>query len=190
MANKTTDVYNSQIKEEFGALIESLDLREQRSKDYLRMRWLDQVVWMEKRAGEMRDRHRRWRISAIICSALVPIIVTLNFTEDKEIDKFLKVTTVIVSAIVTVSSAVDEFYQYGDLWYSYRRSAELLKTQGWQFFQLSGSYRDYKTHEEALPVFSEQIEGIIQRDVEVYVTEGMQALKPREKSHEELPPAG
>ncbi len=188
MADKATEDYNQQLKEEFGTLIESLDLKEQRSKDYLRMRWLDQVMWMEKRAGEMRDRHRRWRISAILCSALVPIIVTLNFNQDKEIDKVLKVTTVIISAVVTVSSAIDEFYQFGDRWYSYRKSAELLKTHGWQFFQLSGVYRTYKTHEEALPIFSDEIEGIIQRDVEIYVTEGTKQLSHPEKKPEELPP--
>ncbi|MBE9014182.1 DUF4231 domain-containing protein [Pseudanabaenaceae cyanobacterium LEGE 13415] len=184
MAGKTTDAYNDQLKREFGELIDSLNLKEQRSKDYLRMRWLDQVMWMEKRAGEMRDRHRRMRLNVIICSALVPIIVALNFNQDKEVDKVLKVTVIAISAVVTVSSAIDEFYQFGNRWYSYRRSAELLKTHGWQFFQLSGAYRNYKTHEEALPVFSDEIEGIIQRDIEIYVAEGMQQLNAQEKQPE------
>ncbi|MER3434547.1 MAG: DUF4231 domain-containing protein [Leptolyngbya sp. ERB_1_1] len=189
MADKPSIEYNEKIEEEFNALINSLDLKEQRSKDYLRMRWLDQVKWMEKRAGEMRDRHRRYRLNVIIFSALVPIIVASNFSQDKEIDKILKVATISISAIVTVSSAIDEFYQFGNRWYSYRKAAELLKTHGWQFFQLSGAYRGYKTHEEALPIFTDQIEGIIQRDVEIYVSEGMQHLNPQEQKTEELPPA-
>jgi len=187
MADKTTENYNNQLKEEFGALIESLDLKEQRSKEYLRLRWLDQVMWMEKRAVAMRDRHRRYRLNVMIFSALVPIFVALNFNQDKEIDKILKVAVISISAVVTVSSAIDEFYQFGNRWYSYRRAAELMKTHGWQFFQLSGAYRSYKTHEEALPVFTDQIEGIIQRDVEIYVSEGMQHLNRQEKKPEKLP---
>ncbi|MGG6266802.1 DUF4231 domain-containing protein [Leptolyngbya sp. AN03gr2] len=187
MSGKKTDDYSNQLRHEFGELIDSLDLKEQRSREYLRMRWLDQVMWMEKRAGEMRDRHRRLRLSVIICSAIVPIIVAMNFNQDKEVDKVLKVTVIAVSAVVTVSSAIDEFYQFGNRWYSYRKSAELLKTQGWQFFQLSGAYRNYETHEEALPIFSDEIEGIIQRDVEIYVSEGMQQLSAQEKTPE-LPP--
>ncbi|MER3477432.1 MAG: hypothetical protein C4287_14220 [Leptolyngbya sp. ERB_1_2] len=125
MADKPSIEYNEKIEEEFNALINSLDLKEQRSKDYLRMRWLDQVKWMEKRAGEMRDRHRRYRLNVIIFSALVPIIVASNFSQDKEIDKILKVATISISAIVTVSSAIDEFYQFGNRWYSYRKAAKL-----------------------------------------------------------------
>jgi hypothetical protein len=184
MPDKTTIDYNSQLKQEFGALIDSLNLKEQRSKEYLRMRWLDQVMWMEKRAGEMRDKHRRLRLNVIICSALVPIVVALNFNQDKEVDKILKITIVAISAVVTVSSAIDEFYQYGERWYSYRKSAELLKTHGWQFFQLSGVYRSYKTHEEALPIFSDEIESIIQRDVEIYVAEGMKRAQEEKKPDE------
>jgi hypothetical protein len=88
------------------------------------------------------------------------------------VQKVVKLLTVALSAIVTSSAAIDEFFGFSDRWYSYRRSVELLKSQGWQFFQLSGAYQEYKSHEMAFPVFAERIEAIIQRDVEVYVTEG------------------
>jgi hypothetical protein len=56
-----------------------------------------------------------------------------------------------------------------------------LKIEGWQFFQLSGSYRD-KSHAEAYPVFAERVEAILQRNVKVYIT-----VVTREKEKEEKP---
>lgn len=172
--------YNEQLKQDFGRMINSLDIQELQ-KDYLKSRWLDQVVWMENRANSMRDRHRWFRLTTIIASAIVPILVTINFNQDPKLDKWLKVATVGLSAIVTVSSAIEVFYQFGDRWYSYRKSTELLKSQGWQFFQLSGSYRTYKTHAEALPLFTDQVEQIIQHDVELYVTEGLRAASENQQ---------
>lgn len=173
--------YNQQLQQKFGILIDDLKI-ESLHKEYLKSRWLDQVLWMEDRATQMRTWHRRSRLTVIVASAVVPILVALNFNEDKAFDKWLKVGAISISALVTVSSAFDEFNQFGDRWYSYRRSAELLKTHGWQFLQLSGSYRTYKTHAEAMLMFSERIEEIIQRDVEVYTTE---AVKTRKRDDDE-----
>jgi hypothetical protein len=144
---------------------------------------------MEGRSNRMRDRHQRWRMWTIVLSAVLPIVVLLNFNEDKTADKFIRVLTVGISSTIAIGTALEEFHQYGKRWYSYRRATELLKTQGWQFLQLSGAYRPYKNHREALPIFSDQVEAIIQRDVEVYVTEGMQQIvKDETQPPEQLPP--
>jgi Protein of unknown function (DUF4231) len=168
--------YEAQLKQDFGRMIEGLAVTDLQ-KDYLRSRWLDQVLWMDKRATQMRNWHRWLRITAIVASAAVPILVTLNFNQDKALDKWLKVGTVVISGVVTVSAAVEGFCQFGERWYSYRRSAELLKSQGWQFLQLSGSYGEFSSHEQALRRFANEVEGIIARDVEVYVSEALQERK-------------
>ena len=170
--------YNAQLRKDFAEIIEQLEL-DQLQKSYLSSRWLDQVMWLEARAGDMRDWHRRLRIGAIVASAIVPILITVNFNEDKTIDKWLKVATVGISAFVTVAGAVEEFSQFGDKWYRYRRTAEVLKSQGWQFMERSGVYQDFSEHRLAFPLFAEQVEGIIQRDVEVYVEEALQRQKSK-----------
>jgi hypothetical protein len=92
-----------------------------------------------------------------------------------------------LSGVVTVSAAVEGFCQFGERWYSYRRSAELLKSQGWQFLQLSGAYRQYESHGAALPLFSDEVEGIIKQDVEVYVLEALRGQKWQEGALSENP---
>ena len=49
---------------------------------------------------------------------------------------------------------------------------EQLKTEGWQFFGLSGKYEDYETHQQAYKVFSKSIESIKRKQVEQEFSNG------------------
>jgi Protein of unknown function (DUF4231) len=79
-----------------------------------------------------------------------------------------------LSQIVAILAAVDQFFKFGDRWRHYRRSAEALKSHGWQFFQLGGAYAAFSKsggHAAAFPVFAAQVEEIIQSDVEGFVSQ-------------------
>lgn len=173
--------YNEQLKQNFGRIFEALTLTNLQ-KEFLRSRWLDQVLWMEGRAARARDRYYSLRLATIICSVIVPILLGLNFS-NKNVDSALKKFTIVLSGVVAVSSAVEEFFHYGERWRHYRRTAESLKAQGWQFFELSGPYYRNKTHEEAFSIFANVVEDIIQHDVEVYATQVTQEKK-KEKERE------
>ncbi len=84
------------------------------------------------------------------------------------------ITGVGLSQLVAICAAVEQFFKFGDRWRHYRRSAELLKTHGWQFFELTGPYAPYSQngkHTEAFHLFASQIEEIIQSDVDGYVSQ-------------------
>lgn len=128
---------------------------------------------MENRSGQMRTWHRRIRVGMIVASSLVPFVTVIDAQCHSATQQILKLLTVGLSVVVTVGATLDEFFSFGDRWYSYRKAVELMKSQGWQFLELSGAYREYEDQSEAFPVFVDQIESIIQRDVELYVTEGI-----------------
>ena len=71
---------------------------------------------------------------------------------------------------MAVSAAVEGFFRYGERWRHYRRTAELLKTEGWQFLQLTGHYRRHAAHALAYPLFASRVEDILQQDVDAYIT--------------------
>jgi hypothetical protein len=110
-------------------------------------------------------------LTAIILGVIVPILVGLEPGQDLTSRRIFKGVTITLSSIVAISTAVEEFFHYGDRWYHYRRTVESLKAQGWQFSQLCGPYRRYNQHSEAFSIFADQVEEIIARDVEVYVTQ-------------------
>jgi hypothetical protein len=177
MPRSKSDTYNQKLNQDFQSLIDGLEL-DDLQKSYLKSRWLDQVLWIENRAVNMRNWYRRLRVGSIVASALVPLMLMgVSFSKDERINNWIRAATAAVSAGVTVAVAVEELNQFGDKWYRYRRSAELLKSHGWQFFERTGIYRKYESHQAAFADFTEQIETIIQRDVEVYIEDGIQALK-------------
>jgi hypothetical protein len=177
MSRSKSDNYNQKLNQDFQSLIDGLEL-DDLQKSYLKSRWLDQVLWIENRAVSMRNWYRRLRVGSIVASAAVPLmLMVVSFNKDEKANNWIKGATAAVSACVTVAVAVEELNQFGDKWYRYRRSAELLKSHGWQFFERTGIYRKYESHQTAFADFTEQIETIIQRDVEVYIEDGIQALK-------------
>ncbi|MEB3337738.1 MAG: DUF4231 domain-containing protein [Leptolyngbyaceae bacterium] len=178
------DPYREWLEKDFGELFATLQLKPSQKK-FLRSRWLDQVLWSEAKAAKNRDQYYRLRLTAIVGGVIIPILVSLNIN-NSTLRNAVRYFTIGFSGIVAVSAAVEEFFRYGERWHHYRRTAESLKTQGWQFSQLSGSYRTFKNHEAAFVMFADRIEEIIQQDVEVFVT---QVSQEKQKDKEEQPSA-
>jgi hypothetical protein len=175
--------YEEQFKEEMTTFINSLELEEVQ-KYALRSRWLDQVVWMGGRANHARNRYYTLRLITIIGGVIVPALVSLTASGTGAI--IIRWLTFSISLAVALSAAIEEFFRYGDRWRNYRRSAELLKIEGWNFIQMSGPYRRYENHAHAYSKFAAQVEDIIQRDVQVYISDivGERSSKEAEEGDE------
>jgi hypothetical protein len=167
---------DDQMRAEMGKLIEALELPELH-KQFLRARWLEQVIWMDKKAWESVLRHNVLRLTTIIGGVIVPALVSWNVGDSAGAD-LIKTLTVIVSLVVAMSAAVEEFFHYGERWRHYRRTVEALKSEGWQFFQLSGPYADM-THGTAYPTFAARVEELSREEVETYIT---QVFKEKKKA--------
>ncbi len=179
--------YNDFLRTDFDQLFKLLNL-EERQRHFLRSRWLDQVLWMEKKATDSRNWYRRLRLSAIAIGIIVPIMISINTnigqtSRNTQLNQVINIIAIILSGTSAVSLAVEDFFRFGERWFHYRRTVESLKAQGWQFSQLSGYYRRFATHQEAFPVFADQVEELIQRDVEQYVTQ----MTKKDKQEEEEP---
>lgn len=166
-------------KSELEGLIDMLDLPDLQ-QHFMRSRWLEQVKWMENKAGKAKKSYHNLRLTTIIGGVIVPIIISLNFNNQKAND-IARWVSIGLSGMVAISSAVEEFFHYGERWQHYRRTAESLKIQGWQFSQLSGPYSDYESHTQAFSIFASQVEDILKHDVEVYITQVVQEKKDEKR---------
>ena len=180
--------YRDWLKQDFGALIDVTDLDDLR-KHFIRSRWLDQVLWMEGRADQARKRYYTLRLTAIIGGVIIPALVSLNVSGQELV--VIRWTTFGLSLLVAISSAVEGFFRYGERWRHHRRIVELLKIEGWQFFQLSGPYSHRDTYTEAYHRFATRVEEIIQQDVQAYISEVVreQAAKQGEEAAKNQAPA-
>ena len=161
--------YPDMLREELGGYVDDLALSDMQ-KRFLRGRWLDQVAWMEGKAAQAQKRYYRLRLATVIGAVLVPALVSLQ-TLDPDLEGAAQVLSVLVSLVVAVSAAIEQFFDFGGRWQHYRRTVEQLKTEGWSFMQLSGRYAEVPAHALAYGTFADRVEHIIQSDVEVFVTE-------------------
>ena len=161
------DDYSTWLKNELGGLVEGLGL-DRREETYWRGRWLDQVVWLEGKAKQCQQRYYVLRLIAIVGGVTVPALVSLNVRQGS-VAPVIAWTTFVVSLLVAAAVSVEGFFRYGERWRHYRRTAELLKAQGWQFYELAGAYAPYATHRAAFRQFATAVEGLIAEDVEVYI---------------------
>lgn len=135
---------------------------------FLRGRWLDQVRWAEGKAASTQRWYRRLRLITITGGVIIPALVGLNVAGTAS--EGIRWTVFGLGLVVALAASIEGFFHYSDRWPHYRRLAELLKSEGWQFFQLSGQYAGAANHADAYPQFAARSEVIIQSDVEVFFT--------------------
>lgn len=179
-ADNKTD-YSSKMEKELAALIDGLSFDDGMPKQFLKFRWLDQLIWMDKASKKNQNYYYILRLSCIVGGVLIPALVSID--AEGAMNGIFQFLTVVLSIIVAVSAAVEEFFHFGERWRHYRRMAEILKGEGWSFFQRSGNYRKYESHAEAYPEFAGRVEVILQKEVEVFVTK-----VSKEKAGDNKPP--
>jgi hypothetical protein len=155
-----------------GDLIDKLDLSDLQ-KRFMKARLLDQVLWLESRSTKSRNRYYNLRLLTIIGGVIVPALVSVNSAnvQPTKLKEILGWTALGLSQAVAVSAAIEELFHYGESYRRYRNTAEAMKIEGWQFFQLSGPYSVAKSHSEIYATFAANVENLIQKDVEGYVSQ-------------------
>ncbi len=173
------DSYLPQLRKSFEALIDKSELDE-RQRDFFRSRWLDQVVWMEGRAGKAQRRYYRLRVITVVGAVIVPALVSLTTLDDWP-GQAAQVALWILSLVVAVSAAIEGFFQFGQRWRNYRGTVERLKVEGWLYLQSAGPYAG-TSHGESYGAFAARVEELIKSDVDVYLTEVAAERQKREEA--------
>ncbi|MEQ9670900.1 DUF4231 domain-containing protein [Coleofasciculus sp. G2-EDA-02] len=132
MAKKNS--YSQYLRNHLGKLIDETDLPPLK-KEFMKSRWLDQVLWLEGRATKERDRHHSLRLLTIIGGVIVPAMVGFNSTNPK-IKEIVGWSAFGLSQAVAISAAVEEFFSHGEKYKQFRNTAENMKIEGWQFLQI------------------------------------------------------
>ncbi len=181
MAKKNT--YEQYLREELGSLVEQLELPNL-YKQSLKQRWIDQVVWADKKADQCRRMHYRLRLTTIISGVLLPALVGINLPVPNEniyFPDWFGYVPFFLSQVIAVTAALDEFHRYGDRWRDYRKMAEDLKAEGWEYIQLSWPYYNLGDHIDGYATFASRVESIIKNDVQNYIATLQQQAKENEQ---------
>jgi hypothetical protein len=94
---------------------------------YLEHRWWSQWACFDKKAAENKRQYHRLQLMIGVGSVTVPVLVGIPPTSlDATAQTILYFATVVISLLVAISAALENIYQFGDNWRSYRNAAEEL----------------------------------------------------------------
>jgi Protein of unknown function (DUF4231) len=144
------------------------------AKRFLESVWLRYVDWWDHRARQARRRYFALRGIVLVGGAATPSLIGFSLGTGASVVEWVAWGT---GLLVAIAAAFDSLLRPGDVWREKRAAGELLKIEGWRFFQLLGSYRG-KSHKEAFPEFAETVERLIEHEIGEYLA----AAVPRSKN--------
>jgi len=163
---KYDDSYANQVNN----IIDTLDLDSETDRGILKSRFLSEVVEYERRKLKTKKYYDIFRFIVTTGSILLPAILSLGQMDPSKLPKYFDQWTYwaswTISLMVTASNGFLQLFSLDKNYFEYALTTEQLKTEGWQYFQLSGKYEDDESHQEAYKAFSKSIENIKRKQVE------------------------
>jgi hypothetical protein len=166
MSNDFRFTYKDEVLE----IIDGLVLSSKTDNSILKSRFLSEVLDYEKRKHHTRKYYNLFRFIVTTGSILLPAVLSLGQMDPAKLPKnFENISYWIswmLSLSVTASNGFLQLFSLDKNYFEYAITTEQLKTEGWQYFQLSGKYDDYESHKEAYRPFCKSIENIKRKQVE------------------------
>lgn len=133
---------------------------------FLESVWLRYVAWWDDRARRARRPYRFWRSVVLIGGALTPSLI--GFSIGGESREAMQWAAWVTGLLVAFAAALESLFRWGEVWREKRAAGEMLKIEGWRFFQLIGPYRG-RTHAEAFPDFAEAVGRLVEHEIGDYL---------------------
>ncbi len=157
-------------------IVDELDLEKAYDKSIIKFRFLNEISFYEEKRDHTKKYYNAFRFIVTTGSILLPAILSMGQMDPTKLPKNFDMISYwaswTISLMVTASNGFLQLFSLDKNYFSYSMVVEQLKTEGWQFFGLSGKYEDYGTHQDAYKVFSKSIESIKRKQVEQEFTNG------------------
>ena len=162
--------YDDSYANQVNKIIDTLELESETDRGILKSRFLSEVVQYEQRKLKTKKYYDMFRFIVTTGSILLPAILSLGQMDPsklpKNFDQWTYWASWTISLMVTASNGFLQLFSLDKNYFEYALTTEQLKTEGWQYFQLSGKYEDDESHREAYKAFSKSIENIKRKQVE------------------------
>tara|TARA_B100000686_G_scaffold352569_1_gene455001 strand:+ start:5479 stop:6216 length:738 start_codon:yes stop_codon:yes gene_type:complete len=162
--------------ENVSGIVDELDLEKAYDKSIIKFRFLDEISFYEAKRDHTKKYYNAFRFIVTTGSILLPAILSMGQMDPTKLPRNFDMISYwaswTISLMVTASNGFLQLFSLDKNYFSYSMVVEQLKTEGWQFFGLSGKYEDYNTHQEAYKVFSKSIESIKRKQVEQEFSNG------------------
>lgn len=157
-------------------IIDDIELNRTYDKAILKHRFLDEITYYEKKRDDTKKYYNVFRFIVTTGSILLPAILSMGQMDPAKLPKHFDMITYwcswTISLMVTGSNGFLQLFSLDKNYFSYSMVVEQLKTEGWQFFGLSGKYEDYPNHQSAYKNFSKSVESIKRKQIDQEFSNG------------------
>ena len=141
------------------------------SKEIIKARFVDEVDYYERKRDKTKKYYNIFRFIVTTGSILLPALLSIGQMDPnklpKNFDQISYWSTWSISLLVTISNGFLQLFSLDKNFFSYSLVVEQLKTEGWQYFGLSGKYEEYNNHsKEAYKEFCKAVENIKRKQIE------------------------
>ena len=161
----------SSYYERVNNIINKLVLRNSPSdNEIIRNRFLYEVTQYEHKRDNVQKYYNGLRFVMTIGSILLPAILSIGQMDPaklpKNFDTITYWTSWSLSLTITACNGFLQLFSLDKNYIAYSLVVEQLKTEGWQYFQLSGKYENAQNHGQAFKQFCKSVEGVKRKQIE------------------------
>uniref|UniRef100_A0A6C0BSZ4 Uncharacterized protein n=1 Tax=viral metagenome TaxID=1070528 RepID=A0A6C0BSZ4_9ZZZZ len=168
--NEDEIINDFSYKQQVLDIINNLELNNNTDKNILKSRFLGEVLKYEERRNHTKKYYNIFRFLVTTGSILLPAILSMGQMDPAKLPKNFENISYwaswTISLMVTGCNGFLQLFSLDKNYFEFAITTEQLKTEGWQYFQLSGKYEEYEDHKEAYKPFCKSIENIKRKQVE------------------------
>ena len=157
-------------------IIDDIELQRPYDRAIIKYRFLNEINYYEKKRDETKKYYNIFRFIVTTGSILLPAILSMGQMDPAKLPRNFDMVSYwcswTISLLVTGSNGFLQLFSLDKNYFSYSMVVEQLKTEGWQYFGLSGKYEDYPNHQSAYKTFSKSIESIKRKQIDQEFSSG------------------
>lgn len=152
-------------------IIDGLVLKNSPSdNEIIKNRFLYEVMHYEYKRDSINKYYNGLRFVMTIGSILLPAILSIGQMDPTKLPKNFEAITYwtswSLSLTITACNGFLQLFSLDKNYIAYSLVVEQLKTEGWQYFQLSGKYENAQNHGQAFKQFCKSVEGVKRKQIE------------------------
>jgi len=162
--------------ERVNSIIDGLVLKNNYDTEIIKNRFLYEVLLYEEKRDKTKKFYNSFRFIVTLGSLFLPAILSIGQMDPNKLPKNFDAISYwaawTISLTVTACNGFLQLFSLDKNYFTYSIVTEQLKTEGWQYFQLSGKYEDSPSHEAAFKNFCKSIENIKRKQIEQEFSSG------------------
>ena len=167
----SVEFQRSTYYERVNDIINNLVLKNSPSdNEIIKNRFLYEVMNYEYKRDSINKYYNGLRFVMTIGSILLPAILSIGQMDPTKLprnfDTITYWTSWSLSLTITACNGFLQLFSLDKNYIAYSLVVEQLKTEGWQYFQLSGKYENAQNHGQAFKQFCKSVEGVKRKQIE------------------------